>query len=868
MAEGVRRGGARRHDADAAARGDPAHDPAIRAAIDHAALAGTLDPLIVIDSKGTVLIASDSCGRVLGWPPDDLIGQNVGVLMPEPHRSAHDGYLEAYARTGRTSILGQPRELEAVRRDGERIPIELSVSKITAPDGSPLFVGLIRDLTHAKRLERELRLVKDLAVGVGGATSLKEAFESVLAGVALTTGLDYGEAWLPIDQGPEMACCASWLRPGVDLDGFIHASPEPGWQSEHGLIGRVLATGLPMWFDDLGQEPACFRRGIAMRLGLGAACAVPVLNTGRPVAVLLFFVREPCPQDREMLELVATVAAPLATLMERKRAETQLQEELGAMTRLHELVHRLVHQTDIAAALGDVLDASIALTGAAMGDVQLLDRDTGVSTIAAHRGFGATGPERFRAVKAGDGTPCSLVIEDGDRVVIEDVKADPRFGHKAKAAAAGFQAVQSTPLIASGGALLGVLTTHFPQVHRPPDRELRILDLYARQAADFIENHYSSREKLESYRHALEHIVETRNVQLNRAQDQLRMAERLAAIGTLAAGLGHDMNNVLLPVRAHVNALKALTARDASMLAHAEEVSTSVAYLQQLADGLHYLSMDPQASNGDAGPTDLARWWTQVGPLLEKACARNVSLGATFDQDCPPVAMAPHRLTQAVLNLVVNAGEAIRSLDDGDRRPGRIRVSSRSMDGKIRLRVADNGCGMNERVQRRAFDMFYTTKPRGMGTGLGLALVHKLATDVGGTVGLRSRPGRGSAIEMLLPAARWIRQGNGIRVRLALPAGRVRTLLEQLFEDAGARFVRAADRADVWVTPAASLDNPDLRRWRERQPLGRLVVVARRTDTNGAACAELAPVAIADEDDFEALRSAVTRSMNDQSEPE
>jgi PAS domain S-box-containing protein len=117
-----------------------------------AVLAAALDPIITINASGVIQSASDSVLRVFGWSPAELIGRNVSVLMPEPHRSAHDGYLARYAATGRTRILNHPRRLEAVRRDGSRFPIELSVSRADIPTmAEPLFVGIIRDLTRPRR---------------------------------------------------------------------------------------------------------------------------------------------------------------------------------------------------------------------------------------------------------------------------------------------------------------------------------------------------------------------------------------------------------------------------------------------------------------------------------------------------------------------------------------------------------------------------------------------------------------------------------------------------------------------------------------------------------------------------------------------
>src|SRR5690606_17939593 len=122
-----------------------------------AVLASTLDPVVTIDAYGIIQAASNSIEKVLGWKPDELVGQNVKVLMPEPHRSAHDGYLARYRETGQTNILGRAREFLAQRKDGSTVPIELSVSRVDPPGKSrPLYTGIIRDISQRLEAERAL----------------------------------------------------------------------------------------------------------------------------------------------------------------------------------------------------------------------------------------------------------------------------------------------------------------------------------------------------------------------------------------------------------------------------------------------------------------------------------------------------------------------------------------------------------------------------------------------------------------------------------------------------------------------------------------------------------------------------------------
>lgn len=122
-----------------------------------AILAGMLDPVVTIDGHGTVLEASASVRSVFGWEPGELIGRNVSVLMGEPHRSLHDGYLARYGRTGETAILNRTREFEVVRKDGTPLVCELSVSRADVPgEPEPLFIGSFRDVTARRRAEQAL----------------------------------------------------------------------------------------------------------------------------------------------------------------------------------------------------------------------------------------------------------------------------------------------------------------------------------------------------------------------------------------------------------------------------------------------------------------------------------------------------------------------------------------------------------------------------------------------------------------------------------------------------------------------------------------------------------------------------------------
>lgn len=112
-----------------------------------------VDGLITIDENGIIQSFNLSATHIFGYEPDEVLGRNVKMLMPSPHREAHDGYLRNYQRTGVARIIGVGREVEGERKDGSLFPMDLTVSEVTR-QGKPMYVGMVRDITERKRTER------------------------------------------------------------------------------------------------------------------------------------------------------------------------------------------------------------------------------------------------------------------------------------------------------------------------------------------------------------------------------------------------------------------------------------------------------------------------------------------------------------------------------------------------------------------------------------------------------------------------------------------------------------------------------------------------------------------------------------------
>ena len=180
-------------------------------------------------------------------------------------------------------------------------------------------------------------------------------------------------------------------------------------------------------------------------------------------------------------ELVARVRALIETARVR-------QKESASLSRLNELNLILWRTSSLSEGLDQMLGATIELLQADMGNVQLFDQHRRVLTIGAYRGFQQKFIDFFREVCRNDNTVFARALRSGQRVIVTDIESDPSLAAYLPAArAAGFRAVQSTPLIGRDGSVLGILSTHHRAPHRPSDDDLRRLDLYLRQAVSFIE---------------------------------------------------------------------------------------------------------------------------------------------------------------------------------------------------------------------------------------------------------------------------------------------------------------------------------------------------------------------------------------------
>ncbi len=248
-----------------------------------------------------------------------------------------------------------------------------------------------------------------------------------------------------------------------------------------------------------------------------------------------------------------------------------------------------------------------------------------------------------------------------------------------------------------------------------------------------------------------------------RLEDQLRLAQKMEAIGTLAGGIAHDFNNLLTVINGHAELALFKADQNQALRKHIEQIRQAGEKASQLISQLLAFSRkqayEPKIIDVNKVLADLAK-------MLRRLITEDIHLEMILAEDLPTIMADPTQIEQILINLVVNARDAIHEWDDpGAEKKITIETSYVFLDESyvarypgsqigphVLIAVSDTGVGMDEETQQRIFDPFFTTKDVGKGTGLGLATVYGIVKQNNGSIYVYSKPGRGTTFKIYWPA--------------------------------------------------------------------------------------------------------------------
>ncbi|MCP3163599.1 sensor histidine kinase [Myxococcus qinghaiensis] len=261
----------------------------------------------------------------------------------------------------------------------------------------------------------------------------------------------------------------------------------------------------------------------------------------------------------------------------------------------------------------------------------------------------------------------------------------------------------------------------------------------------------TEREAVQARLSVLERLAHSERLRVDAERSRAEM-ERLALVGRLAAGVAHEVNNPLAYVKSNLGYLGDVIEDAAPDLEEIrrvlEETQQGVLRIQQIVTDLRRFSRDSADAEEACGVVDA------LDEAERLASVRLRSLGQVVrevEPDLSRVRLGQRQLVQVVLNLLLNAADAVDSAQPP--RAARIVLRAREEQGGVRLEVEDNGAGIPEAVLARLFEPFFTTKAPGKGTGLGLALCREYLARVGGTLSVANRPEGGACFTLHLPSA-------------------------------------------------------------------------------------------------------------------
>ena len=266
---------------------------------------------------------SDELYRIFDVVPQQLDASYAGILrlVHLDDRARVHKEIEAALQNG-TSFEFDHR---IVRPNGEVRIVYCSGEVVMDGDRPVRAFGTCQDITDRTRIEREIALARELALGIAAAATVEEALEMVLNRICDETRFTLGQAWVPADGASYLEACAAWPAKGGELEPFRRRSESMTFEPGCGIPGQAWATRAPVWIEDMKMADLP-RSSFARRAGVGAGLGVPVFAGGEVAAVLEFFRREAAGRDERAIRVVSTAAAQLGTHVERKRAEQALRK--------------------------------------------------------------------------------------------------------------------------------------------------------------------------------------------------------------------------------------------------------------------------------------------------------------------------------------------------------------------------------------------------------------------------------------------------------------------------------------------------------------------------------------------------------------
>ena len=667
------------------------------------------DPIVIMSGDGIVTLVNARAEQLFGYPRAEILGVAVDVLLSQSSAEGSlplDSSLAAYPGWG-TQPGDEPPAIRARRKDGTWVPVELSFSPLETREGLRT-ISIIRDITERKKVER-LRSARHAVRRIlAEGTDLADVAPRLLQALCEALRLDVGMLWVVDAAAGVLRYADSWYVPALPGLSFQEASRPVTYACGAGRPGRAWADGRSVWADDAGAPAVTVvaRAEEEAAQGLREAFAFPVLFGAEVLGVIECFRRDPQDHDEALCETLHSIGSQIGRFLKHRQAEDAVRES----------------EARKAAILEAAVDAIITLDRAG----RIIEWNP-----AAERIFGLARAE--------------AVGEEMARLLLPAPGQSPTAASRS----ATCESILSGCLGSSGASPRGERSeltlarrdgTEIPvelAVTRIPTDGLPLFTCYIRD------------------------LTERRRAEeaLQRVEENLRQAQKMEAVGRLAGGVAHDFNNILTVITGYTHMLLGVfppeTAQRNAVESIAKSATRAAALTRQLLAFSRRQVMAPRSF-------DLNSTVADMGKMLLRLIGEDIDLITVPANDLRPIKADPGQVEQVLMNLVVNARDAMPQ-------GGKLTIETRNVEldatyaqthpevragSYVMMAISDTGHGMDEATRERIFEPFFTTKEVGKGTGLGLSTVYGIVKQSGGHIAVYSEPGKGSTFKIYLPSTR------------------------------------------------------------------------------------------------------------------
>jgi signal transduction histidine kinase len=546
---------------------------------------------------------------------------------------------------------------------------------------------------------------------------------------------------------------------------------------------RVIASGKIEVIADVLADPEMEMPPDSLK-NIRAALGVPMLRDDRVEGVMVLTRPEPGPFSQSQIDLVQTfadqavIAIENARLFDEVQAKTRdLSESLQQQTATADVLKVIASSTgDLQSVFDQVLEKATGVCGAEFGLMGLFDGDIyrRVASYNVSQAFEASAPRERRP---DPDSPTGIVGRTGRVVRVDDLSQSELYLARRPAVvvlveAAGARTLVVVPMLRDARPI-GAISIYRKEVRPFSDRQVELLKNFASQAVIAIEN----TRLLNELRDRTEELSRSLD-DLRTAQDRLVQTEKLASLGQLTAGIAHEIKNPLN----FVNNFSSLSAElvgeldetlapaplDQKMRGDVGELTAMLkANLEKVvqhgkrADSIvKNMLLHSREGSGEHRSADInALVEDSLNLAYHGARAErpgfNITLARNLDPNAGAVELYPQEITRALLNLISNgfyAATKRKSEARDDSFEPTLSATTKNLGNKVEIRIRDNGTGIPDEVKEKMFNPFFTTKPTGEGTGLGLSMAHDIIVKQhGGRIDVQTEPGSFTEFIITLP---------------------------------------------------------------------------------------------------------------------